>query len=449
MSDDDQFDPFNSDKTVILPTPGGSVKPGTTTQIPVPPSNPARQAPLSKAAISPQQGNLKPPKLAHIEAAERNSILGNSLALICYAAELRHLSTPPDTAQLFNDLVLQIKEIGDNQKLAGQTDEIIITSRYLTCSFIDEMVLNTPWGSMSQWSTQSLLSYFHKESQGGTKFFDILKKIEQQSAIYIDLIEFVYVCLSYGYLGKYRLQADGASQISSIQENLFQYIRQVRQHQDLPLSTVTEGVETQQSNLSQGKALLLTGIISISVLIIAFGAMVFDLNDKSDPIALKALELRTKMPSLIQKKRVIAPSKKKSLPLDLLANDLAQGTIDILRMDNGIKFILFGDGLFQSGSIQIINKELVRRVSDVIKQTSGPIKVIGHSDNIPIRTIEFPSNLQLSKKRAESISKEIKLQLNDRDIEIEGLADLEPLVPNNNSKNRAKNRRVEILLFSN
>jgi len=449
MSDDDQFDPFNSDKTVILPTPGGSIKPGTTTQIPVPSSQQPRQVPLSQTGINSQQGGLTPPKLAHVAAAERNSILGNSLALISYAAELRHLSSPPNTAQLFNDLALQIKEIGDNQKLAGQTDEIVITSRYLICSFIDEMVLNTPWGSTSQWSTQSLLSYFHKEAQGGTKFFDILKKIEQQSAIYIDLIELVYVCLSYGYLGKYRLQADGANQISSIQENLFQYIRQVRQHQDLPLSTVTEGIETKQSNLSQGKALLLTGILSISVLIIAFGMMLFDLNDKSDPVALKALELRTKMPSLIQKKRVVSPSKKKSLPLDLLASDLAQGSIDIQKMDDGIKFILFGDGLFQSGSIQIINKGLVQRVASVIQETSGPIKVIGHSDNIPIRTMEFPSNFQLSKKRAESISIEIRQQLTNRNIEIEGLADLEPLVPNNNSKNRAKNRRVEILLFSN
>jgi len=445
--DDDKFDPFNSDKTVILPTPGGVQRPGTTTQ--VPPSGQTRQTPLAQASATPPPGTHKAPTLSHIAAAEKNSVLGNYLALISYAAELRQLVSPPDINTLFNDLVTQIKAVNDAQKQAGQSDEIIITSRYLICSFIDEMVLNTPWGSGSHWSTQSLLSFFHKEAQGGTKFFDILKKIEQQSAIYIDLIELVYVCLSYGYLGKYRLQADGAGQISSIQENLFQHIRQIRQHQELPLSTVTEGIETTSSNLSKGKALLLTGIASVSTLIIAFGLMLFELNDQSDPVAIKALELRTKMPSLIEKKREVKPRTKKSIPLELLANDLASGAIDIQKTYDGIKFILFGDGLFQSGSVQIVNKALVQRVSAVLKETSGPIKVIGHSDNIPIRTIEFPSNLQLSKKRAQSISNEISTYIGNRNIEIEGLADLQPLVPNSNAKNRAKNRRVEILLFSN
>jgi len=443
MPSDDNFNPFESDKTVILPIPGGAAKPEAAQAF----------ANIGQQTSSTQTGNQSPdiqlPKLAHIPGAEKNYTLGNSLAIICYAAQLRHLSSPPDVPQLFNELVIQIKEMGENLRISGQADEVIVTSRYLICSFIDEMVLNTPWGSTSQWCTRSLLSFFHKEAQGGAKFFDILQKIEQQSARYIDLIELVYICLSFGYLGKYRMQADGTTQISSIQENLYQHIRQIRQHQDLPLSTVVEGIDTKSNPLTQGKALLLTAVLSITVLLIAYSALLFDLNDKSEPVALQALKLQTKMPSLIEKKRSTPTTNNQQGLLDTLANDLTNGTIDIKKITGGIKFILFGDGLFNSGSAQVANIELVKRISTVIKQINGPLKVIGHSDDIPIRTIEFPSNLHLSKKRAEAIAKMINKTANNRNITVEGLADLQPLYPNTNAKNRAKNRRVEILLFSN
>lgn len=444
-NDDDKFDPFASDKTVILPNPGGSFDKNSLNEM-----KPNTGQPYSQSSgLQNQNSTFKLPKLDHVLEAERNCILGNSLAIIGYAAQLRQQQTAPDISYLFNDFVIQIKEIGEDLRKAGQAEEIIVTSRYLICSFIDEMILNTPWGASSQWSTKSLLSFFHKESQGGTKFFDILKKIEQQSARYIDLIELVYVCLCYGYLGKFRMQSDGVSQISSIQENLYQHIRQIRQHQEMPLSVITEGIETKKSALTQGKALILTGILSVVVLVSTYGIMLLDLNDKSDPIAYQAFELKQAIPVLIEKKRVINVKPVQPEPLEVLTNDLALEVIDIERTADGIKFILFGDGLFDSGSAQVINRELIARVSEAISQIPGPIKVVGHTDNIPIRTIKFPSNQHLSKKRAESVAKLLQENMIDRSISAEGMADLQPLLSNDSTQNQAKNRRVEILLFSN
>tara|TARA_R110001599_G_scaffold185680_1_gene379928 strand:- start:15190 stop:16530 length:1341 start_codon:yes stop_codon:yes gene_type:complete len=444
-NDDDKFDPFSSDKTVILPNPGGSSERNMSNQAaPVGAYGNSQQS-----EISIQTPNLRLPHLEHLAQAERNCILGSSLAIIGYASQLRQLQNPPELSQLFNDFVIQIKEIGETLRKAGQAEEIIVTSRYLICSFIDEMILNTPWGGSSQWSTKSLLSFFHKESQGGTKFFDILKKIEQQSARYIDLIELVYVCLAYGYLGKFRMQADGVSQISSIQENLYQHIRQIRQHQEMPLSVITEGIETRTSPITQGKALILTGVLSIVVLISAYGIMLLDLNDKSDPISFQAFELKQTIPALIEKKRVVSLKPVQPEPLELLANDLAIGSIDIERTPDGIKFILFGDGLFDSGSAKVINIDLINRVSAAIKQIKGPIKVVGHTDNVPIRTMEFPSNQHLSKKRAESVANLLQKNVGDRAIKAEGMAALQPLFSNSSTNNQAKNRRVEVLLYSN
>ncbi len=437
MSDDDFFKPSQSDKTVILPTPGGRGQPN------------APQMPKPGANIHSQAGSIKPPSLSYLKSAEKNPILGNCQTIMTYAAQLRTLSVAPDVDQLFNELVMQIKTICENLRQSGQDDEVIVTCRYMLCSFIDEMIVNTPWGATSRWTTHSLLSFFQKEAQGGAKFFDILNKVEQQSARYIDLIELGYVCLSLGYLGKYRMQADGASHLSSYQENLYHQIRQVRQHQDLPLSKVTEGVNTEKSPLTQGKALLLTAAASVAILLLVYTSLLFDINSHSDPVAIKASALGLNMPQLIKKQRaddtVLAET---GSWMDLLAKDMSEGRIDIQKSHEGIKFILFGDGLFDSGSAQLVNSTLIQRIIKALEQTSGNLLIVGHSDNIPIRTLAFPSNLDLSKKRAESVADLVQQSMPNRSITIEGRADLQPLVENNTKENRAKNRRVEITVLN-
>ena len=73
--------------------------------------------------------------------------------------------------------------------------ETVLAARYVLCTFLDEIVLGTPWGSESVWSTQSLLSSFHNETWGGEKFFLILDSMLQDPAGNINLIELMYVCL--------------------------------------------------------------------------------------------------------------------------------------------------------------------------------------------------------------------------------------------------------------
>lgn len=456
MSNNDDFlTPANLDKTVILPNPGGAARKPPPPQRPLPPTGIPQSAgtiPSTDAVPAPSidqhSNNIKLPNLSNIKIDEQNCVLGNCLPILCYAAQLRQMSSAPDLNRLFSELVMQIKTIGENLRNAGKTDDVIVTSRYLICSFIDEMVLTTPWGGNSNWSTQSLLSFFHKEALGGAKFFEILKRNEQQSARYIDVLELSYVCLSLGFLGKYRLQANGPSEISSLQENLYQHIRQVRQHQDIPLSSVTEGIDTRRNTLTKGKLLWFTAVISLAILLLSYGLMLFDLNGKSDPVANQVRALSLDIPPLVKKQRIISRQPSENIPLEIIAHDIARETLDIQQTSYGVKFILFGDGLFGSGSAKVVNIELIQRLASVLKQTQGPLKVIGHSDNIPIRTIEFPSNLHLSKKRAASIANILQTSVGIRDIQIEGLADLQPLVPNSNAVNRAKNRRVEILLFS-
>lgn len=103
-----------------------------------------------------------------------------------------------------------------------------------------------------------------------------------------------------------------------------------------------------------------------------------------------------------------------------------------------------GDANLNPGFIPILGK-----IHDVLLQTDGRIAVAGHTDNVPINTPRYRSNWELSTSRATSVVHEL-LKPGDMAAErfvLEGYADTKPLVPNDTPANRAKNRRVEIIVL--
>ena len=78
----------------------------------------------------------------------------------------------------------------------------------------------------------------------------------------------------------------------------------------------------------------------------------------------------------------------------------------------------------------------------------GRIKVQGHTDNIPINSARFRSNWELSSARAVSVAHQLmRGDYIDQDrFEVTGFADTRPLAPNDNPDNRARNRRVEVVI---
>ncbi len=107
-------------------------------------------------------------------------------------------------------------------------------------------------------------------------------------------------------------------------------------------------------------------------------------------------------------------------------------------------------GSFSSGSAELNSEFLpvLEKLIEVIKGIDGHIAFEGHTDNIPIHTYAFPSNWDLSAARALAVAHGI-LDNSDIDqsrISITGWADTQPLVPNDSPTERARNRRVEIIL---
>ncbi len=76
------------------------------------------------------------------------------------------------------------------------------------------------------------------------------------------------------------------------------------------------------------------------------------------------------------------------------------------------------------------------------------VEIIGHTDNIPIKTSLYPSNWELSVARATSVLKYFinKQNIDPSRLSVRGNADQKPVAPNDTPENRARNRRVEIKL---
>ena len=75
--------------------------------------------------------------------------------------------------------------------------------------------------------------------------------------------------------------------------------------------------------------------------------------------------------------------------------------------------------------------------------------ISGHTDNVPINTARFPSNWDLSSQRALNVMKFIlatNSKLKPERFSAIGHSEYRPLAPNDNEQNRAKNRRVEVLV---
>jgi len=107
-------------------------------------------------------------------------------------------------------------------------------------------------------------------------------------------------------------------------------------------------------------------------------------------------------------------------------------------------------GSFASGSAELDEGfyPVIDKLVELLKELDGNVSVEGHTDSIPIRTARFRSNWDLSAQRALEVAHALfeSGELDQRRFNVGGYADTRPLLPNDTAENRARNRRVEIII---
>jgi type VI secretion system protein ImpK len=433
-------DPFggDSDRTIMRPRPGGRGP---------------RPAPFGGPGDghTQQRFGQAAPAPARIVGAGMNALVAAATPLFTLVGQLRNTISYPDISNLQAHVSQEIVNFEAEAKAKGVPAETILAARYALCTLIDETVLSTPWGTESNWGNQTLLVRFHNEAWGGEKFFQILDRLLTDPARNLHLLEFMYICLALGFEGKFRVQAQGRAHLEQVQHRVYEAIRSYRGDFERTLSPHWEGVQDQRPKLARYVPFWVIGAVAAGVLLAAFVGFLFSLNKRSDPIVTDVAMLGTDAAPVVERELIVAPP---SVTLtDLLERDelasraMAEGLVKVLDEPGRSTVTLWG--MFASGQARVESSQepLLLRVGSALSELEGPVTIVGHTDNVPIRTLSFPSNWELSEQRAKSVLGVLGRAVPDRRLSAEGRADTQPLVDNDTPVNRALNRRVEVILF--
>lgn len=129
-----------------------------------------------------------------------------------------------------------------------------------------------------------------------------------------------------------------------------------------------------------------------------------------------------------------------------------QININVDQKNQYVQIALNGALLFNSGDVEIKKDmmPLMSKVGDILtKYKDHRIKIEGHTDNVPVSG-RFDNNMMLSTARANTVFQYLvhNKKIKPNAMEISGMGEYMPVADNKTSKGRARNRRVEIKIYT-
>jgi chemotaxis protein MotB len=143
----------------------------------------------------------------------------------------------------------------------------------------------------------------------------------------------------------------------------------------------------------------------------------------------------------------------KQLQLDILntMNEVDKDVFSVRSNQHRLVFVLGERITFKVGEANLLKsyQTVFARIANFISSKKGyQVVVSGHTDDTPINTEKYPSNLELSSARAITVARFlIDNGVSPHRVSIQGFSQYRPLFENNSTKNKEANRRVEIALI--
>ncbi len=135
-----------------------------------------------------------------------------------------------------------------------------------------------------------------------------------------------------------------------------------------------------------------------------------------------------------------------------LKNSGNMDKVSVQVTKRGLVVSLKEAGFFDSGSSEVKRSsyELMDAVATALATFSNPIRVEGHTDNVPIRSSAFKSNWELSTSRATNVVRTLTegYGFQPQTISAVGYGEFRPIADNDSADGRMKNRRVDIVLLT-
>ena len=422
-------DPFKSpESTVLRPRPGagrrGAGEPAPQQQRPLP-GAPQAEA-VSAAAMEGLGVGLSP-------------LVRAASPLLLLTGQLRGTLAGPDIPTLRRHALDEIRRFEDRARAGGVQNEVVLAARYALCAGLDEAVLSTPWGAQSEWGQQTLLVALHREAWGGEKFFEMLDRISADPKRHIDLMELQYLCLAFGFAGKYQVADRGHARLSDIQHDLYRRIRDYRGAPPAELSLRWKGLQDRRNPVIRYVPWWVVGAAALAIVVIAYTVYLVKLGTAAAPVHEHLYQLGNTAQKIPE-----APPGAKTLE-SLLGPEIASGRLTVEK-DGGRTIVIVAAGsMFASGSATVSAEylETLNAIARALAQVPGRTQVLGFTDNRPVRSIKYPSNVELSSDRARSVAAILTSQVpKTMRIDALGRGENSPRYP---PASDPRNRRVEIV----
>ena len=441
------FDP----EATASPASTVEADPEATVRIPSPGRQ--RRNPFAPSALPASlQANLSALGGLNLLIAIANPILGA-------VPQIRHALRHSDPKRLRATLRDQIEAFEATAQSAEVPEKTLNTAIDALCALLDESAAATPWGA--DWKGNGLRHELRRESAGEDGFSRLLDRVTADANADAELLEFLYVCLALGFEGhreldqfREKLHAAASRRRPRPVDGLSERWRGVNtpaapQVADKAPRPVPAPAPAQVSHYSAPRARLSRNVVSrialgvLATLVVGFVLVLRLVEDDGKPEAAK--------PRVRQPAQPIATS---STPPPLsasasLSKELENEAVAITESAGRITFTLRDESQFASGGVAIKPElnPLLRRVAQALDRVPGAITVTAYTDAVPMRPGRFASNQELSLARAESVAKAMAAALSEpRRLKAEGRADSEPLAPSDTPGNRAKNRRMTIVV---
>jgi type VI secretion system protein ImpK len=459
MGKDNNDDPFAPprDATIYRPRPGAGKRgpdqppearpaaPGSEPRTTAPSREPRPPDPEPRALASSRAGP-SPGALRDFSATGLNPLLQAASPLLILSGRLRSSLSHSDVGALRQRTLEQMREFEQRARAAGIAPETVLAARYALCAAVDEAALSTPWGSQSEWAENTLLAALHRETWGGEKFFDMLQRISADPARHIDLMELQYVCLALGFAGKYQVADRGHARLAEVQSELFRRIRTYRGAAPPELSLHWRGMQDRRNPVIRYVPWWVVGAFTLVVLSGTFIFLHLRLAALSAPIDDQLAHVGLAAAPAVQ--RTTVPSAAPRLR-QLLRDDAAKNILSVEERNNQTVVTLIAPDLFASGSAKVNPNyyPTLQRLAHALSEVPGRVFVVGHTDDQPVRSLQYRDNYDLSRARANEVVKLLSLAIdNPARLEPSGVGASEPRYkPESLPENRARNRRVEII----
>jgi type VI secretion system protein ImpK len=505
MSDQDRpGNPFGrGERTIIRPNPGGrapapSPRPAPSTPTPTPsapastpqapsspspaPSGPASAAVPTPAARPPPdaaastahaaedwiKGTAPPPpspqslegygpvlRVDELVAPNANPIMRAAGPLLQLLGRLRVALLRASFAGLMEQVAEAIKFFEKDIRSAGIPEQQATNAKYILCATADDIVQHIPAEERHVWAQYSMLSRFFGERIGGVRFFDLLNNAKLDPTINYPLLELQHACLALGFQGVYRTQNGGAMALQQVQRELYETLRRIRPKVAKDLSPHWRGQDLGLGATRTRVPVWAIGAFAAALLFGVFVTLRLLLGGSADAAVQATATLHPEDQIALKRKVYVPPPPPPPPPpptsqISRLREELQNGECNVVdQTANQIVIRLCDQVTFDPGQAIIKDqfKPIAAKLAAILDKEPGRIRIVGHTDNTPMKTVRFPSNWHLSLERAKAVAALIKQNLTDPSrIDVEGKGSDTPIASNTAPEGRAKNRRVEVMI---